>query len=117
VLSSHFTATENVEDPAQILIGVTALGPDAEKVQVDWRDGTLAEYALIPATAVTPVEGLSQIDPAQLAVLMRYIVPFGGLLRGRLAAGAYGAAVLLVIAMDAGRVVAAGAATRWHSKQ
>ena len=119
VLSSHFTATENVEDPAQILIGVTALGPEAAKVQADWPDGTLAEYALMPATAVTPAEGLSQIDSAQLAVLMRYIVPFGGLLRGRLAAGetlvvtgatgAYGGgAVLLAIAMGAGRVVAAG---------
>jgi len=36
VLSSHFTLAENVEDPAQILIGVTALSPDAEKVQADW---------------------------------------------------------------------------------
>lgn len=43
VLSSHFTAAENVEDPAQILIGVTAFGPDAERVQADWRDGTLAD--------------------------------------------------------------------------
>lgn len=119
VLSSHFTTAENVEDPAQILIGITAFGPDAEKVQADWRDGTLAEYALWPAAAVTPAEGLSHIDSAQLAVLMRSIVPFGGLLRGRLAAGetlvvtgatgAYGgAAVLLAIAMGAGRVVAAG---------
>jgi alcohol dehydrogenase len=119
VLSSHFTAAENVTDPAQILIGITAFGSDAEKVQADWRDGTLAEYALWPAAAVTPVEGLSHLDSTQLAVLMRYIVPFGGLLRGRLAAGetlivtgatgAYGgAAVLLAIAMGAGRVVAAG---------
>jgi alcohol dehydrogenase len=109
MVSSHFTAAENVEDPAQILIGVTAMGHDGEKVQADWRDGTLAEYTLMPATAVTPVEGLSQIDSTQLAVLMRYVVPFGGLLRGRLAAGetlavagatgAYGgAAVLLAIA-------------------
>jgi len=34
--SSNFTAAENVEDPAQILIGVTALGPEAEKAQADW---------------------------------------------------------------------------------
>jgi alcohol dehydrogenase len=119
VLSPHFVAAENVEDPAQILIGLTALTPGAEEVQADWRDGTLAEYALMPKAAVTPAEGLSHIDSAHLAVLMRYIVPFGGLLRGRLAAGetlivtgatgAYGsAAVLLAIAMGAGRVVAAG---------
>ena len=120
MLSSHFTAAENIEDPAQILIGVTAFGPDAERVQADWRDGTLAEYALMPVTAVTTAEGLSHIDSIHLAVIaMRYIVPFGGFLRGRLAAGetlvvtgatgAYGgAAVLLAIAMGAGRVVAAG---------
>lgn len=39
VLSLHFTAADNVEDPAQILIGLTALGPDAEKVQGDWNFG------------------------------------------------------------------------------
>jgi len=85
----------------------------------DWPDGTLAEYALLPASAVTPAEGLDGIPAAQLAVLMRFIVPFGGLLRGRLAAGetlivtgatgAFGtAAVLLAAAMGAGRVIAAG---------
>lgn len=74
----------------------------------------------MPVTAVTTAEDLSHIDSIHLAVIaMRYIVPFGGFLRGRLAAGetlvvmgatgAYGgAAVLLAIAMGAGRVVAAG---------
>jgi alcohol dehydrogenase len=119
VLSSHFVAAENVEDPAQILIGLTAFGPAAELVQADWRDGTLAEYALMPKAAVTPAEGLDKIDSAQLVVVSRFIIPYGGLLRGRLAAGetlvvtgatgAYGsAAVLLALAMGAGRVVAAG---------
>ncbi len=119
VLSSHFMAAENVEDPAQILIGLTAFGPAAELVQADWRDGTLAEYALMPKAAVTPAEGLDKIDSAQLVVVSRFIIPYGGLLRGRLAAGetlvvtgatgAYGsAAVLLALAMGAGRVVAAG---------
>lgn len=85
----------------------------------DWPDGTLAEYALVPAAAVTPAEGLDDVDAARLAVLSRCIVPFGGLLRGRLAAGetlvvtgatgAYGtAAVLLGVAMGASHVVAAG---------
>lgn len=87
VLSPHFVAAENVEDPGQILIALTALGPGTEALQASWRDGTLAEYALLPATAVTPVEGLSHIESAQLAVLSRYVVPFGGLLRGRLTAG------------------------------
>jgi alcohol dehydrogenase len=50
VLSPHLVAPENVEEPAQILIGLTAFGPGAEAVQADWRDGTLAEYALMPST-------------------------------------------------------------------
>jgi alcohol dehydrogenase len=118
VLSSHFVARENVADPAQILIGLTA-GAGAEQVLADWPDGTLAEYALMPVEAVTPADGLDHLDAARLAVLSRCIVPFGGLLRGRLAAGetlivtgatgAYGtAAVLLGIAMGASRVIAAG---------
>jgi alcohol dehydrogenase len=118
VLSSHFVAPENVEDPAQILIGLTA-GAGAEAVLADWPDGTLAEYALMPVEAVTPAQGLDHIEAAQLAAVGRCIIPFGGLLRGRLAAGetlvvngatgAYGtAAVLLGVAMGAARVIAAG---------
>jgi alcohol dehydrogenase len=118
-LSSHFVARENVEDPAQVLIALTSLSPAAEGVLADWPDGTLAEYALMPVEAVTPADGLDALDAAHLAVVSRCIVPFGGLLRGRLAAGetlivngatgAYGtAAVLVGIAMGAGRVIAAG---------
>ncbi|PCE24007.1 alcohol dehydrogenase [Paraburkholderia acidicola] len=119
VLSSHFVAQENVQDPAEILIGVTANGPDAHRMQADWPDGTLAEYASFPASAVTPVDDLPQWNAVQLAMTMRCIVPFGGLLRGRLmagetlvisgATGAYGtAAVMVALAMGAARVVAVG---------
>jgi alcohol dehydrogenase len=118
VLSSHFVARENVEDPAQILIALTA-GAGAETALADWPDGTLAEYALLPTEAVTPADGLDHFDAARLAAVTRCIIPFGGLLRGRLAAGetlivngatgAYGtAAVMLGVAMGAGRVIAAG---------
>ncbi len=118
VISSHFVARENVDDPAQVLIGLTA-GADAADMLADWPDGTLAEYALAPVEAVTPLEGLDGLDAAQLAAISRFIVPFGGLLRGRLAAGetlivngatgAYGtAAVLLGVAMGAARIVATG---------
>jgi alcohol dehydrogenase len=118
VLSSHFVAAENVEDPAQILIGLTS-SPDAAQVLADWPDGTLAEYALMPVDVVTPAEGLDEFDAAQLVTIGRCIIPFGGLLRGRLAAGetlvvngatgAYStAAVLLGVAMGAARVIAAG---------
>src|SRR5437879_8225114 len=63
VLSSHFVARENVEDPAHILIGLTG-GAGAEPVLADWPDGTLAEYALMPVEAVTPADGLDNIDAA-----------------------------------------------------
>jgi len=119
VVSPHFVAGENVDDPAQLLIGLTALGAGSAAMQADWRDGSLAEYVVAPVATVTPADALENIDAAQLAVLNRFIVPLGGLLRGRLAAGetlvvngatgAYGtAAVLLGVAMGAGRVVAAG---------
>ena len=119
VLSPHLVSRENVADPAQILIALTSIGPTADPMLADWPDGTLAEYALLPAAAVTPVDGLDHIPATQLAVLMRCIVPFGGLLRGRLAVGetlvvtgatgAFGtAAVLLGVALGASRVVAAG---------
>ena len=118
VLSSHFVTPENVDEPAQILIGLTS-SLDAAQVLADWPDGTLAEYALMPVEAVTPAEDLDALDAPQLVTIGRCIIPFGGLLRGRLAVGetlvvngatgAYGtAAVLLGVAMGAARVIAAG---------
>jgi alcohol dehydrogenase len=118
VLSSHFVASENVEDPAQVLIGLTS-SPEAAPLLADWPDGTLAEYALMPAAVVTPVDGLDAFDSTQLVAIGRCIIPFGGLLRGRLAVGetlvvtgatgAYGtAAVFVAVAMGASRVIAAG---------
>jgi alcohol dehydrogenase len=119
VISSNLVTSENVAVPGQILLGVTAFGPVAEKIQADWPDGTLAEYTILPVETVTPIEGLKPLASTQLAVSMRYIVPYGGLLRGRLAAGetvvvtgatgAHGsAATLLAVAMGAAKVIACG---------
>jgi len=120
LISSHLTSGENVSEPAQILLGVTEMGNAiAEAMQADWADGTYATYALVPKTLVTPVNNLSDISSEQLITAMRYVVPFGGLLRGRLTAGeiivingatgAYGsAAVQLALAMGAANVVATG---------
>jgi alcohol dehydrogenase len=99
-------------------LGITA-GPAGKSLQADWRDGTLAEYAFVPKSSVTPINGLEAVSAAELSVLPRFAVPYGGLLRGRLAAGetlvvtgatgAYGsAAVLLALALGAGRIIAAG---------
>jgi alcohol dehydrogenase len=119
VISSHVVADENVPEPAQFLLGITAADQDAKALQADWRDGTLAEYARAPKASVTAIDGFDAVDPAQLAVLTRFAVPYGGLIRARLAAGetiivtgatgAYGsAAVLLAVALGAARVVAVG---------
>jgi alcohol dehydrogenase len=119
VISSHFVAQENVRDPGQMLIGVTAGSEAGFRMQDDWPDGTLADYALLPASTVTPADAVNDLDARSLVTTMRYIVPYGGMLRGRLAAGetvivsgatgAYGsAAVRLAIAMGAARVVAFG---------
>jgi alcohol dehydrogenase len=119
VASPHLVARENVPEPGQILIGVTSLGGVGDALQQSWKNGALAEYALFPAQSVTPVEGLDHFDSPQLTAVTRCMVPYGGLTRGRLAAGetvivnaatgAYGAAAVLVaVAMGASRVVAAG---------
>lgn len=119
VISPHLVAHENVSSPGQILLGVTGQGETAGRMMSDWPDGTLAEYAVIPASLVTPAENLEFMSDEQLAMSMRYTVPYGGLLRGQFAAGeslvisgatgAYGtAAVLLALAMGARRVVAVG---------
>jgi alcohol dehydrogenase len=118
VLSSHFVAAENVEDPAQVLIGLPS-SPEAARVLADWPDGTLTEYALMPVEALTPADGLDEFDATQRVTIGRCVIPFGGLLRGRLVAGetlvvngatrAYGTAGALVsAAMGAARVIAAG---------
>jgi alcohol dehydrogenase len=79
-----------------------------------------AEFALAPAATVTPrPKGWTLCLRPSSRYFNRAIVPYGGLLRGRLAAGetllvngatgAYGtAAVLLGLALGAARVVAAG---------
>jgi len=118
VVSPHFTATENVVDPAQLLIGLTAYG-DGKRVQADWRDGTLADYVMVPAATVTRADGLDDLPATELITSTRHLVPYGGLLRGRLAAGETvlvtgatgtfgGAAVLVALAMGAGKVIGAG---------
>src|SRR5271170_4651698 len=114
VVASLFRSSENVPDPAQILIGITSLGAESERVQADWPDGTLAEYVLVPPSTVALADGLEHIDSAQLSAVSRFVIPYGGLAAGETlvvngATGAYGgAAVLLALAMGAGRVVAAG---------
>jgi alcohol dehydrogenase len=117
-LSPHLLAREIVPEPAQILIGLTGVSPDSGPMLAAWPDGTLAEYALMPATCAVPLAGLDHLSDERLASLGKFIVPLGGLQRGRLSAGEslivngatgyFGsAAVLLGLALGAGRIVAA----------
>ena len=120
--SPYLVVGENVAEPAEALIALTALTADPASAGLvnRWRDGTLAELALVPASAITPVPAtLGHIGSDRLAALSRCVVPYGGFLRGRLTAGevvvvhgatgAFGsAATLVALAMGASQVIAAG---------
>ena len=118
-LSPYWVADEALREPAQALLGLTAISPDSAPMLADFPHGTLREAVECPASAVFPLDGLDHIPSARLAALGKLAVPFGGLRRGRLAAGetvvvngaagAFGsAAVLDALALGAGRVVALG---------
>jgi alcohol dehydrogenase len=93
--------------------------PAALALQARWRDGVFAEVAHWPAACVTPLDGLDDRPATELIGLAKLIVPFGGLRRTGLsgggtiivngATGYFGSgAVMLAVAMGAGRVVAVG---------
>jgi alcohol dehydrogenase len=119
LLTGYLNAAENVPEPAEALLCMTA-DPAGDALLNDWPEGTLAELAMVPAATVAPVPAaLRAVPGARLAVLNRCLVAYGGFLRGRLAAGetaivngatgGHGsAAVHVALAMGAARVVAAG---------
>ncbi|WP_407149725.1 zinc-binding dehydrogenase [Bradyrhizobium sp. ORS 86] len=120
-LSPHLRGDVPDRDPPQILIGLTATvtTPEALALQARWRDGVFAETAHWPAACVTPLANLDDKPAPELIGLAKLIVPFGGLQRSGLrgghtiiingATGYFGSgAVMLAVAMGAGRVVAVG---------
>ena len=120
-LSPHLRGDVPEREPPQILIGLTAMAttPAALALQARWRDGVFAEIAHWPAACVTPLTGLDDKPATELIGLAKLIVPFGGLQRSGLrggdtiiingATGYFGSgAVMLAVAMGAGRVVAVG---------
>ncbi len=119
VVTPHLIASDPVADPAQILMGLSGISSDSGPLLNDWADGSLREMALFPASTVSPVDGLDDVSPVKLAACAKFVVPLGGLLRGRLvpgetlvvhgATGYFGSgAVLAAVAMGAERVIAAG---------
>src|SRR6202030_4829760 len=120
-LSPHLRGDVPDPEPPQILIGLTAMAttPAALALQARWRDGVFAEIAHWPAACVTPLAGLDDRPATELIGLAKLIVPFGGLQRSGLrggdtivingATGHFGSgAVMLALAMGAGRVIAVG---------
>lgn len=120
-LSPHLRGDVPDAEPPQILIGLTATVTTeaALALQMRWRDGVFAEIAHWPAACVTPLENLDDKPATELIGLAKLIVPFGGLQRTGIsggdtiivngATGYFGSgAVMLAVAMGAGRVVAAG---------
>ncbi|TMJ21669.1 MAG: zinc-binding dehydrogenase [Alphaproteobacteria bacterium] len=120
-LSPHLRGDVPEREPPQILIGLTATvtTPAALAMQMRWRDGVFAEIAHWPAACVTPLAGLDDKPAGELIGLAKLIVPFGGLQRAGLqgghtiivngATGYFGSgAVMLAVALGAGRVVAVG---------
>jgi alcohol dehydrogenase len=71
VASSHLVARENVQEPGQILIGVTSPDGVGDALQQSWKDGTLSEYALFPAQTVTHIEDLDNYDAVGLTAITR----------------------------------------------
>lgn len=121
LLSPHLRGDVPERDPPQILIGLTATVTTeaALALQARWPDGVFTEIAHWPAACVTPLAGLDDRPITELIGLAKLIVPFGGLQRTGLrggqtviingATGYFGSgAVMLAVAMGAGRVVAVG---------
>lgn len=118
-VNPYWVADETVREPAQALLGLTAISADSGALLAEFPHGTWRELAEFPAATLIPLDGLDSTPSARLAVLAKLAVPFGGLRRGRLAAGEtvvvngasgyFGsAAVLAALAMGASRVVALG---------
>lgn len=118
-VNPYWIADETVREPAQALLGLTAISADSGALLAEFPHGTLREMAEFPASTLIALDGLDGIDAARLAVLGKFSVPFGGLRRGRLSAGEtvlvngaggyFGsAAVLAALALGASKVVALG---------
>ena len=116
-VNPYWVADETVREPAQALIGLTAISADSGALMADFPHGTLREFAEFSASTLIALDGLEDLPSERLAVLGKFAVPFGGLRRGRLAAGEVvvvngatgyfgSAAVLAALAMGASRVVA-----------
>lgn len=118
-VNPYWRADETVAEPEQVLIGLTGISTASAPMLGDFPHGTLRELAEFPASTIVALDGLDAIPSSRLAALGKFSVPFGGLRRGRLAAGEVvvingatgyfgSAAVLAALSLGASRVVALG---------
>jgi len=118
-VNPYLIANEPSAEPNEILMGLTGITSNSGALLDRWASGTLREYCCVPASTVVPLTGLDDLPAEHLATLAKFIVPFGGLRRGRLMAGEtlivngatgyFGsAAVLLGQTLGASEIVAVG---------
>jgi alcohol dehydrogenase len=104
-----------------ILIGWTALSPEAVRTQQVWKDGAWAEYQLVPASNITIIPNYkeSEYSAAQWTTLSYLAISYGALRRGDFQPGQTviitgatgdlgGGAVLIALAMGASKIIAVG---------
>ncbi|WP_118180052.1 zinc-binding dehydrogenase [Paraburkholderia phosphatilytica] len=119
LVNPYWIADEAAQEPEQILIGLTGMSAGSGPMLAAFPHGSLREFAEFPASTVIPLDGFDDQPAERLAAFGKLAVPFGGLRRGRLAAGEtvvingatgyFGsAAVLEALAMGAARVVVLG---------
>ena len=105
--------------PDIILQGLTAGSEAALRLQRYYHDGAFAEQVRVPTENAVPIGAIDAAEAGRWFAIGRMLVPYGGLLAGRLlagetllvngATGAFGSAGVMVgMAMGAARVVATG---------
>ncbi len=110
---------DDTVSPDIILQGLTAGSQAALSLQRYYHDGAFAQRVRVPTENVSPIGTIDPADAGRWCALGTLLVPYGGLLAGRLLAGetllvngapgAFGSAGVAVgIAMGAARVVTAG---------
>ena len=110
---------DDAVSPDIILQGLTAGSQAALRLQRYYHDGSFAEQVRVPTENATLLGAIDPADAGSWCALGTLLVPYGGLLAGRLlagetllvngATGAFGSAGVAVgIAMGARRVVATG---------
>jgi len=110
---------DDTVSPDIILQGLTAGSQAALRLQRHYHDGAFAQQVRVPTENVSLIGAIDPADAGKWCALGTLLIPYGGLLAGRLlagetllvngATGAFGSAGVAVgVALGAGRVVATG---------